>query len=224
MVEAASPAPLPDWQETFDDDEIERGRHLFAQACDFLIGAATAEKLPASETPEIAFVGRSNVGKSSLINALTGRNSLARTSNTPGRTRQVNLFALGGRLLIADLPGYGFATAPKHERREWPRLIERYLSGRPNLRRIALLIDSRHGLKDVDLSLMSALDTAAVTYQIVLTKVDKTKDGPERIANAIADKLSAHPAAYPRIATTGALRGIGIEQLRATLAVLAAVR
>ena len=224
MDDAASPEPLPDWQETFDDHEIERGRHLFAQACDFLIGAAAAEKLPASETPEIAFVGRSNVGKSSLINALTGRNSLARTSNTPGRTRQINLFALGGRLLIADLPGYGFATAPKHERLEWPRLIETYLRGRPNLRRTALLIDSRHGLKDVDLSLMSALDTAAVTYQIVLTKVDKTKDGPERVADAIADKLSAHPAAYPRIATTGALRGIGIEQLRATLAALAAVR
>ena len=157
MVDAASPALLPDWQETFDEDEIERGRHLFAQACNFLIGAAAAEKLPTSDTPEIAFVGRSNVGKSTLINALTGRNSLARTSNTPGRTRQINLFALGGRLLIADLPGYGFATAPKHERREWPQLIGNYLRGRPNLRRTALLIDSRHGLKDAAALVVEAL-------------------------------------------------------------------
>ena len=222
MVDAAQPTSLPVWQEAFDDQEIESGRHLFAQVCEFLLGAADAAQLPHTDVPEIAFIGRSNVGKSSLVNTLTGRNALARTSNTPGRTRQINLFSLAERLYIADLPGYGFASAPKHERERWPELIESYLHGRPNLRRTALLIDSRHGLKDVDRSLMSVLDGAAVTYQIVLTKVDKVKSRRDQVAQAIADELGAHPAAYPAIAPTSATHGDGIPELRASLAMLAA--
>ncbi len=222
MLEAARPTPAPPWRETFDDDEIERGRHLFAQACEFLLGAVKASALPSTTIPEIAFIGRSNVGKSSLINALTGHKALARTSNTPGRTREVNLFSLADRLYIADLPGYGYAKVPKHERDNWPELIESYLKGRPNLRRTTLLVDSRHGLKDSDRSLMTVLDGAAVTYQIILTKIDKVKGSRDDVAQAIADELVTHPAAYPIIWPTSATKGEGIAELRAALATLAA--
>lgn len=222
MVEAARSTSAPPWRETFDDEEIERGRHLFAQACDFLLGAVKAGQLPPVDVPEIAIIGRSNVGKSSLINALTGRNSLARTSNTPGRTREINLFSLADRLYIADLPGYGFAKVPKHERDSWPELIESYLKGRPNLRRTALLVDSRHGLKDIDRSLMAVLDGAAVTYQIILTKIDKVKGSRDAVAQTVADELVTHPAAYPIIWPTSAAKGEGIAELRAALATLAA--
>ena len=224
MAEIPSPAPAPDWQTAFDRVEIERGRRLFAQACGFVVGAARIEQLPATEVPEIALAGRSNVGKSSLINALTGRNRLARTSNAPGRTRQINLFSLDGRLLLADLPGYGFAAAPKRERKRWPRLIESYFRGRPNLRRTVLLVDSRHGLKESDRSLMALLDAAAVTYQVALTKIDKVAGGVRHLADALAAELAAHPAAYPRIAATSAADGRGIAELRAALAPLAAAR
>lgn len=221
MADPERATPRTPWEESFDAEEIERGRYLFAQACEFVLGAAAAGQLPQTTTPEIAFIGRSNVGKSSLVNALTGRTSLARTSNTPGRTRQINLFSLAGRLNFADLPGYGFAQAPKQEREQWPELIESYLRGRPNLRRTAVLIDSRHGLKDVDRSLMAVLDNAAVTYQIVLTKTDKARKIRDRVAQEIADELTTHAAAYPAIASTSASSGEGIAELRAALAKLA---
>lgn len=222
MIDTARSTSAPPWRETFDDKEIEYGRHLFAQACEFLLGAADAAQLPPTDIPEIAFIGRSNVGKSSLVNALTGRKALARTSNTPGRTRQINLFSLADRLYIADLPGYGFAQPPKEERDAWPELIQSYLCGRPNLRRTALLVDGRHGLKDVDRSLMAILDQAAVTYQIILTKIDKIKSRRDEIAQTVADELVTHPAAYPIIWPTSAAHREGIAELRAALATLAA--
>jgi len=151
------------------DEMIEAGRVLFAGACDFVMGAAREEQLPPTDLAEIAFAGRSNVGKSSLINALTGRKALARTSNTPGRTREVNFFDLGDKLMIADLPGYGYARASKTSINNWTDLIERYLKGRRPLRRVCLLIDARHGLKDSDRVAMKLMDASAVVYQIVLT-------------------------------------------------------
>jgi GTP-binding protein len=206
----------------FDDKAIERGRLLFAQACTFLCGVASPDQFPETETIETAFAGRSNVGKSSLINALTGHNTLARTSNTPGRTRQINFFDLGGELILADLPGYGYARASKVDIATWTELVNIYLQGRPTLRRALLLIDARHGLKDPDREVMTMLDKAAVVYQIVLTKADKEKAGPlaTRIG-AVQKELAAHPAAFPDILTTSARTGAGIPELRATLAELA---
>ncbi len=202
---------------------LEQGRMLFAQQCDFVLGAADMGQVPETELPEIAFAGRSNVGKSSLINALTGRNTLARTSNTPGRTRQVNFFDLGRRLMLADLPGYGYARAPKTEIAEWTALIEDYLRGRAGLRRVCLLIDARHGLKETDRAAMALLDQAAVTFQVVLTKCDKVKPRPlqDRIKETLGE-LSGHTAAYPEIAATSARKGGGIAELRSGLATLAA--
>jgi len=205
------------------EDALERGRVLFAQRCDFVIGATGMDQVPETGLPEIAFAGRSNVGKSSLINALTGRNTLARTSNTPGRTRQLNFFDLGGRLMLTDLPGYGYARAPKTDIAEWTALIEDYLRGRAGLRRVCLLIDARHGLKDGDRQVMALLDQAAVTYQVVLTKCDKVKEGPLRDrTEGIQGELAKHTAAYPEIAATSARKGDGIPELRAVLAALAA--
>ena len=201
---------------------IEAGRILFAGPCDFVMGAAKEEHLPATELAEIAFAGRSNVGKSSLINALTGRKTLARTSSTPGRTREVNFFDLGSKLMIADLPGYGYARASKSAIANWTKLIERYLKGRRPLRRVCLLIDTRHGLKDSDRTTMKLMDAAAVVYQIVLTKSDKVGDGPcARLVAEIQAELAGHGAAHPNIFTTSALNGIGIVELRAELASLA---
>ncbi|MEE8223134.1 MAG: ribosome biogenesis GTP-binding protein YihA/YsxC [Alphaproteobacteria bacterium] len=218
------PAPSSENEKTDEKTAaaLEQGRVLFAQQCDFVLGAADMGQVPETELPEIAFAGRSNVGKSTLINALTGRNTLAHTSNTPGRTRQVNFFDLGRRLMLADIPGYGYARAPKTEIAEWTALIEDYLRGRAGLRRVCLLIDARHGLKESDRPVMALLDQAAVTFQVVLTKCDKVKAGPlqDRIKETLGE-LSGHTAAYPEIAATSARKGDGIAELRAYLAALA---
>jgi len=203
--------------------EEEAGRLLFAKPCDFVAGATTPEAMPPPSLPEIAFAGRSNVGKSSLLNALTGRTSLARVSNTPGRTRQLNFFDLGHRLMLVDLPGYGYAEAPKHEVQRWTELTRLYLKGRASLRRALLLIDGRHGIKPADEPLMEILDEAAVSFQIVLTKADKlaTKALSETLEK-ISAALTRHTAAHPAIHVTSAQEGLGIEALRAALAALAA--
>ena len=219
----SQPTSLPD--SAHDAAAIEAGRKLFAQTCDFVTGAASHDGLPAAVLVEVAFAGRSNVGKSSLINALTGRRTLARTSNTPGRTQQINFFDLGRRLMLVDLPGYGYAQAPRAEIDAWTDLVNAYLIGRPTLRRICLLIDARHGAKDNDRRVMAMLDTAAVTYQAVLTKADKVKASElEGVTAALVGELPRHPAAHPEIAVTSAQSGDGIADLRATLAMLAAPR
>lgn len=203
--------------------EIEAGRLLFAQECRFVAGAAEPALLPGDTLPELAFVGRSNVGKSSLVNALTGRTTLARVSHTPGRTQQLNFFDLGGRLMLVDLPGYGFAAASKKAVGRWQGLIRVYLKGRASLRRTMLLIDARHGIKDPDRPFMKMLDEAAVSYQVVLTKADKVK--PAELAAtvaAVAKELALHTAAHPVIHVTSAHEGHGIAELRAALAALAA--
>ena len=209
-----------------DDGEkpdLEAGRRLFAQECRFLGGFTDHAQLPQPSLPEVAFAGRSNVGKSSLVNALTSRKTLARISNTPGRTQQLNFFDLGGRLVLVDLPGYGFARAAKGSIRQWTALTRRYLKGRRELRRVMLLIDARHGLKDSDRQIMEELDVAAVSYQLVLTKSDKVKPRPlERVVETTATEAARHVAAYPEIAVTSAHEGTGIAALRAALAALAA--
>jgi len=222
MPEPARRSPRKSPATAVDDDALEAGRVLFAGACRFVTGAARAADLPPDALPEVAFAGRSNVGKSSLINALTGRKALARTSNTPGRTQQVNFFDLGGRLMLADLPGYGYARAPKGEVDRWNRLIRLYLKGRAALRRLCLLIDARHGLKPSDRQVMDLLDASAVAYQVVLTKADKLKAGElERICADVAAELEKRAAANPVIVATSATRGDGIAELRAALASLA---
>lgn len=204
-----------------DAAALEAGRVLFAQECDFVAGAAQLAQVPQGRLPEVAFAGRSNVGKSSLLNALTGRKSLARVSNTPGRTRQINFFLLGRRLMLADLPGYGFAAVSKSVVAEWTELISAYLRGRPNLRRVMILIDARHGLKDSDHALMDMLDRTAVSYQLVLTKSDKV---PDSVCAGVLDEVSAslhkHTACHPDIVVTSAVTGLGIGDLRARLAAL----
>ncbi|MFQ5959541.1 MAG: ribosome biogenesis GTP-binding protein YihA/YsxC [Alphaproteobacteria bacterium] len=212
-----------------DDDgaalaALEAGRKLFAQECRFVTGAAGRDHLPAAGLSEVAFAGRSNVGKSRLINALTGRRTLARISHTPGRTQQINFFDLGRRLMLVDLPGYGYARASKTRVKAWTALVNDYLQRRPNLRRVCLLIDSRHGLKEGDRAIMAMLDEAAVSYQAVLTKADKTK--PVALAAVVAElrqELATHGAAHPEIAVTSAVVGDGIPELRAALAALAAL-
>jgi GTP-binding protein len=201
----------------------EAGRRLFAGACEFVAGAAAETALPLDGLPEIAFAGRSNVGKSSLLNALTGRTTLARVSHHPGRTQQLNFFDLAHRLMLVDLPGYGFAEASKRDVERWTQLIHRYLRGRASLRRTLLLIDARHGVKVPDRPLMTLLDEAAVSYQVVLTKIDKVKPAElaERVA-AIAKELAGHVAAHPAIHLTSAHDGIGIAALRGALSALAA--
>ena len=207
----------------FSEDQLEAGRLLFAKECRFLLGVAHTDHLPADELPEVAFAGRSNVGKSSLINALTGRKTLARTSNTPGRTQQLNFFDLGGRLTIVDLPGYGYAKAPKGEVDRWNRLIRLYLKGRVGLRRVCVLIDARHGLKASDRQVMDLLDEAAVAYQLVLTKTDKAKAGElAKRRDEIIAEIRKRAAAFPEIMETSSVKGTGIAEMRAALAELAA--
>jgi len=204
------------------DEAIERGRLLFAKPCEFVLGAARLDHIPDAGLPEIAFAGRSNVGKSSLVNALTGRKTLARVSNSPGRTREINFFRLGDRLILADLPGYGFARASKADSERWAGLVFEYLRGRPTLRRVILLIDSRRGLLKNDTEVMKLLDRAAVSYQLVLTKADKLKPGElAEISSRVAAESRTHGAAHPETIATSALSGDGIPQLRAELAALA---
>ncbi len=208
--------------EAFSEAELEAARRLFAGPCNFVLGAAHLEQLPTDDLIEVAFIGRSNVGKSSLINALTGRKALARTSNIPGRTQQLNFFNLGARLHIVDLPGYGFAKAPKQIIDEWNALVRRYLQGRAQLRRAFVLIDSRHGVKAVDHEIMKTLDEAAVSYQVVLTKVDKIKASErDKILARVDSDVRKRPAAYPEILQTSSEKGHGIAELRAAIAALA---
>ena len=217
--------PSPSDSTTADQDSaaLEFGRKLFERECRFVAGANTMDMLPDPELTEIAFAGRSNVGKSSLINTLTRHSALARTSRTPGRTQQINFFQLGAELMLVDLPGYGYARASKEKIGNWTALIHAYLLGRPNLRRLCLLIDARHGLKNTDEALMAELDNAAVVYQIVLTKTDKmSKDAREALVKKIVTSFPQHPAAYPTVIATSSRDGAGIEALRASLATLAA--
>ena len=207
-----------------DADEEEVGRLLFARECRFVAGGANPGALPPETLPEIAFIGRSNVGKSSLVNALTGRRTLARTSNTPGRTQQINFFDLGGRLMLVDLPGYGFASASKAAIGAWTALIRHYLRNRASLRRACLLIDARRGLTDVDRPTMALCDEAALSYQVVLTKTDAVRPADlAATAAAVAAELTRHRAAHPEIHLTSAEKRGGIAALRATLAGFAEV-
>jgi len=202
----------------FDAATLERARVLFAREVSFLMGAAQIAGLPAPDLPEVAFAGRSNVGKSSLINAVTGRSHLARASNAPGRTREVNFFVADAKLRLVDLPGYGFARAARADVRKFQNLGRAYLRGRPNLKRAYLLIDARHGLKPVDAEAMDAFDEAAVSYQILLTKADKLKPAEaEAVVARTAAQVARRPAAFPRVLATSAETGTGIPDLRAEI-------
>lgn len=209
-----------------DDWDLEAGRKLFAGPCRFLLGVADPAGLPPAGTGEVAFAGRSNVGKSSLVNALTGRKTLARTSNTPGRTQQLNYFALGepAALLLVDLPGYGYAKTARTKVEAWTALILDYLRGRPTLKRVMLLVDARHGLKANDTEIMTLLDEAAVSYQLVLTKLDKLKPG-ERGARLTETESQArtHGACHPTVHATSAEKSWGLEALRAEIAAVATI-
>lgn len=209
--------PFPE-AETPDDDAMEKGRMLFAGETEFLKGVVAMDGLPEADRLEVCFAGRSNVGKSSLINALTGRKGLARASNTPGRTQEINFFTAGD-IYVVDLPGYGFANAPVAVVEKWQRLLKQYLQGRQTLRRVFVLIDARHGAKEVDEDIMTLLDRAAVTFQVVLTKTDKVKG--KALDDALAKTRAAmtkHPAAYPELILTSSEKGIGIPTLRAIIA------
>jgi GTP-binding protein len=203
----------------FTEQQIEAARVLFAGPCDFMLGVAGLEQLPETDRPEVAFAGRSNVGKSSLVNALTGRKTLARASNTPGRTQQLNFFNLGDVITLVDMPGYGYAKVSKTQIADWTKLIFQYLRGRPNLRCVFVLVDGRHGLKDSDIELMKMLDEAAVSYRVVLTKIDKIKDQErESVIAKTLESVKKRAAAFPGVAPTSAETGAGIPALRAIIA------
>ncbi len=217
-MSAVDVPPEKTWREA---EALEHGRLLFTGPCEFIKGVAELRQLPGTGLPEVAFAGRSNVGKSSLINALTNRKTLARTSSAPGRTRQINFFLLGERVMLVDLPGYGYAKASKDEVREWNELVNSYLVGRPTLLRTVLLIDSRHGLKPADDPIMDLLDTAAVSYQAVMTKSDKLKPNScLNIRTSTLATLETHAAAHPSLIFTSAARGNGIPELRSAIAAL----
>lgn len=207
-----------DQDSDFTQQELEEARKLFAGPCDFMLGVAELKQLPPANLPEVAFAGRSNVGKSSLLNALTGRNALARTSHTPGRTQQLNYFNLGGRIHMVDMPGYGYAKVSKTQRDEWNSLIRSFLRGRATLRTVFMLIDARHGLKESDIEIMKMLDETAVSYRIIMTKADKVH--PSQQPKLIEDtqiKLKKHSAAYPLVHLTSSVDEGGISELRAII-------
>ena len=204
-----------------DTKTLEAGRKLFASKTDFIKGVVAMSGLPLDDRIEVCFAGRSNVGKSSLINALTGHKALARTSNTPGRTQEINFFSQAEKYYLVDLPGYGYASAPLYIVEKWQRLLRQYVSGRQSLRRAFVLIDSRHGIKGVDKKLLSILDSSAVTFQAVLTKADKIKENERlQIIDHVSNALQSHPAAFPEILLTSSQKGWGIPTLRSAIATL----
>ena len=207
--------------ERFTTDQIDAGRRLFGGPSRFLLGAAKLEQLPPTKGVEIAFAGRSNVGKSSLINALTGVRDLARASNTPGRTRELNFFDVNGQLTLVDMPGYGYAKASKADVKKWQSVLRGYLRGRPGLTRAFVLIDARHGILKADEEMFDLLDEAAVTYQVVLTKIDKIKPAElEKVLAAVGAAVKKRPAAFPLLHATSADKFIGLAELRAEIASL----
>ncbi|MDB9707049.1 ribosome biogenesis GTP-binding protein YihA/YsxC [Planktotalea frisia] len=215
-----SQLPFPIAEEP-DASSHEKGRLLFAGQTEFVKGVVAMSGLPDADRMEVCFAGRSNVGKSTLINALTGHKTLARASNTPGRTQEINFFTAGESHYLVDLPGYGYANAPLPVVEKWQRLLKQYLSGRQTLRRAFVLIDARHGVKKVDHEIMSLLDSSAVTFQCVLTKVDKVKlVDREKVLDQVRGELSKHPAAFPEMVVTSSEKGDGIETLRAIIATL----
>ncbi len=202
-------------------EALEKGRLLFARPTEFLKGVVAMDGLPPDDRMEVCFAGRSNVGKSSLINALTGRKGLARASNTPGRTQEINFFTASDSHYLVDLPGYGYANAPVKVVEKWQRLLKAYLSGRQSLRRAFVLIDARHGVKAVDEDILNLLDRAAVTFQCVLTKADKVKAAErDKVLNQVRTALARHPTAFPEIVVTSSEKGDGIATLRAIIATL----
>ena len=207
--------------EELDEKKKELGRLLFSKETSFVKGVVDMPGLPNPDKIEVCFSGRSNVGKSSLINALTGRKGLARASNTPGRTQEINFFSIPDNHYLVDLPGYGYANAPIKVVEKWQNLLKRYLAGRQSLLRAFVLVDSRHGVKKVDTEIMSMLDSSAVTFQVVLTKLDKVKEKDrENILKQVRSSLQKHPAAFPEIILTSSERGWGIPTLRSIIAML----